>query len=107
MEEQFKTTIENEIESFSDEELVKISAKFDDLLAKFEALKEESKITQEELNRIKGELEGITSSARVMPKGLWARVTNNKLVDIAVSFAKSKEGRDFIISEIKRLMSGG
>ena len=107
MEEQFKSTIENEDESFSDDELDKISAKFDDLFAKFESLKEESKITQEELNRIKDELEGFKSSAKAMPKGLWARVTNNKLVDIAVSFAKSKEGRDFIVSEIKRLMSGG
>jgi ATP-dependent Lon protease len=103
MEEKFKDSIENEAESFSDEELGKINSKFDDLLSKFEILKEESKITQEELNRVKDELDGFKSTAKVMPKGLWAKITNNKLVDIAVSFAKSKEGRDFVISEIKKL----
>jgi uncharacterized protein (DUF934 family) len=41
-----------------------------------------------------------------MPKGLWARITNNRLVDIAVDFAKSKEGREFVIAEIRRLMLG-
>lgn len=107
MEERFKSTIENEAESFSDDEINKINTKFGDLLARFESLKEESKITQEELNRIRDELEGIKSSAKAMPKGLWARITNNKLVDIAMSFAKSKEGREFIISEIKKLVSGG
>ncbi|MEY8213667.1 MAG: hypothetical protein RPR97_04185 [Colwellia sp.] len=105
IEEQLKEGVENENDPFNDEELRRINEKFDDLLKNFEALKEENKITQAELNKVQSDFEDFKSSAKNMPKGLWARVTNNKLVDIVVAFGKSKEGRDFIISEIKKLVS--
>jgi hypothetical protein len=103
IEEQLKDGVENESDPFNDEELAIINKNFDDLLKNFEALKEENKITQAELNKVQSDFEDFKNSAKNMPKGLWARVTNNKLVDIVVAFGKSKEGRDFIISEIKKL----
>ncbi|MGO2276701.1 hypothetical protein, partial [Pseudoalteromonas nigrifaciens] len=94
----------NESEPFNSEEIDRINKKFDELLSNFELLKTENKITQDELNKVKDELSSFKSTAKVLPKGLWARITNNKLVDIAVKFAKTKEGKDFIISQIKRLV---
>ncbi|MCP4985434.1 MAG: hypothetical protein GY928_04975 [Colwellia sp.] len=105
IEEQLEESVENESDPFNDEELRRINNKFDDLLKNFEALKEENKITQAELNKVQSDFEDFKSSAQNMPKGLWARVTNNKLVDIVVAFGKSKEGRDFIISEVKKLVA--
>ncbi|MCT6698158.1 hypothetical protein [Rheinheimera sp. 4Y26] len=106
IEDQLKNNAVNENEQFSDEELSKINVKFDELLKNFEKLEEESKITKSNLEQVKKEFSEFKESAKVMPKGLWARVTNNRLVDIVVEFAKSKEGREFIISEIKKLMTG-
>lgn len=107
MEASFDETIEKPEESFSNEEVEAIKVKFDDLLKKFEELQEKNEITKSELGQIRQDLDNMKSSATVMPKGLWARVTNNKLVDIAVSIAKSKEGRTFLIEEIKKLLPGG
>ncbi|MCR9105426.1 MAG: hypothetical protein NXI15_09060 [Gammaproteobacteria bacterium] len=106
IEDKFEETIDDPDGKFDADEIAKIESKFDALLSKFETLEEESKITKEELTRIKKDMDGFKSSAKVMRKGLWARITNNKLVDIAVSIAKSKEGRDLIISQIKKLISG-
>ncbi|MGO2182566.1 MAG: hypothetical protein ACTH36_09655 [Pseudoalteromonas nigrifaciens] len=104
IEEQLKSSGTNESEPFNSEEIDRINKKFDELLSNFELLKTENKITQDELNKVKDELSSFKSTAKVLPKGLWARITNNKLVDIAVKFAKTKEGKDFIISQIKRLV---
>jgi len=105
IEEQLKSNVEDENEPFNSEEIGRINKKFDELFANFEELKKENKITQDELNKVKDELSGFKSSAKVLPKGLWARITNNKLVDIAVTFSKSKEGKAIIISQIKKLIA--
>ena len=98
--------IENENELFSESELIKVNEKFDELLGQFENLQEEWNLTQSELNKIKEELKSIKESAKVIPKGMWAKITNNKLFDIFVDFSKSKEGRELFIAGIKKLLSG-
>lgn len=103
---QLQDAIDDPDGTFDASEIAKIESKFDDILSKFETLKEENEITKEELAKIKKDMDGFKSSAKVMRKGMWARITKNKMVDIAVSIAKSKEGRDLIISQIRRLISG-
>jgi hypothetical protein len=68
IEEQLKNNGVNENEPFSDEELVKINSKFDELLRNFEQLKEESKITQAELNSVKMNLKSLKNPPRLCPK---------------------------------------
>ena len=103
-EEQFKKFAGNENERFTTEELGDLNEKFNILLEKFEFLNEENKIRKEELSRIKNEIEKFKNNAKTFPKGVWAKVTNNKLMDILISFAKSSEGRQLIIDEVRKMI---
>ena len=106
LENQIKNTIQNENEIASDEELSRLNDKFETLISKFSELEESNKITTEELSKIQNELDLLKGSADKLPKGIWARIAKNKFVDLSVQFIKSKEGRDILITGIKRLVSG-
>ncbi len=105
LEDELNQNIINANERFSETEIETLNAKFDDLYAKFEHLKEENKLTEKELDKIKKELAEIKSTAKSFPRGIWAKVTHNKLFEIMIDFVKSKEGREFIIDGVKRLLT--
>ncbi|BCG65178.1 MAG: hypothetical protein methR_P3003 [Methyloprofundus sp.] len=105
-EKQIESLVENPEEPFSSDELTVVNKKFDDLYKQFEALKDEYEISKQELQSIKKDFTEFKNSAEVYPKGVWAKITNNKLVHIVGTVFKSKEGQQFILGELKKLISG-
>jgi hypothetical protein len=90
---------------FTDNEIINIRQKFDDLYKKFDSLKEEYEISKKQLSEIKLEIEEFKNSAESYSKGMWARITNNKLTDLVVATLKTKEGRQFLLEQLKGLIS--
>jgi hypothetical protein len=41
---------------------------------------------------------------QIAPKKVWARVTNNKLIEIMSNFARSPEGRQLVAEGIKKVI---
>ncbi len=106
LEEQLSSDIPDENSIATDEELAALNDKFDTILANFEQLKEKNQITEEAVSNLRSELDLLKSSAKSMPKGIWAKVAKNKLVDFCVKFAKSKEGKDLLLTGVKKLIFG-
>jgi hypothetical protein len=57
------------------------------------------------LESVKREFNEFKSSSKSYSKGVWARVTNNKMISIFADLVKSKEGRILIFDEIKKLLN--
>jgi len=104
-EKQIDTLIENPEDNFSSAELDAVNQKFDSLYKEFSSLKDEYEISKQQLQKIKQQFEEFKKSAESYPKGVWGKITNNKLVDIVGEVFKSKEGRQFILGELKKLIS--
>jgi len=105
LEEMLKEYAKDESEQFSTDEIEKLHTKFDSLYQQFVKLEEQNKITKESLYVIKKELNQIKANAKNFPKGIWARVTNNKLINVMVNFSKSKEGKSLIVEGIRKLLN--
>lgn len=99
-----KESIKDENERFSQVEIKRLNDKFDSLFQKFSKLQEENKITEAALSKISLQIDELKKSAKTYPKGVWARISNNRLIDIMATFAKSTEGRSLIIGGIKNLL---
>lgn len=104
IEELIKNNIEDETAKFDPIEIETLTKKIDSLFEKFEELKEQNMLTEAELKKVKEQLEAVKSSAKTYPKGLWARVTNNRFIRIMTDFAKTKEGRELITDGIKEML---
>lgn len=103
LEELINENIQDENEPFNSEEIAEVKAKLDVLYQKFEDLKEKNIFTEKELKNLKTQIEQAKNNSENYPKGMWARVTNNRILQTISDFAKSKEGREFILDGIKRL----
>lgn len=90
---------------FTREEIEKLTEKLEELSNRFEKLKEENSMTQEQVDQIKKQLAELGKNASRFPKRIWGKVAGNKLIEIVMSFFKSKEARNILIDSIKRLMS--
>ena len=95
--------IENEYEISSNEEQIDFSKKMDDLYSKFETMSQQVNVASDELASIKKELEALKDSSKTIPKGIFQKMTKNKIVDIAVKFFKTPEGKKLAISGIKKI----
>lgn len=93
-------------ERFTKEEIERLTNKLQDLAGRFEKLQEQNSVTQEQVDQIKKQLAELGKNASRFPKRIWGKVAGNKLIEIVMSFLKSKEGRDLFIESIKRLISG-
>lgn len=89
---------------FEEEEVSAVDEKFEKLYEKIESLQEEHSITQSELEKIKRDFEGFKENARAYPKGMWAKTTVNKLIGIFDGLIKTKEAREIIFDQIKKLI---
>lgn len=103
LEELISTSVTDESEMFTGDELDKVKEKLDHLYSKFEELKEKNLLNEAELKKIKSQLAEAKDKAHSYPKALWARVTNNKILQTLGDFAKSKEGRELVLEGIKKL----
>ncbi|MFC3151383.1 hypothetical protein ACFOEK_10135 [Litoribrevibacter euphylliae] len=91
--------------TFSKEEVEVLTSKLETLYSKVSELSEKYHISESELSRLKGELDAIKENAKVYKKGIWAKMTENKITNFVFEFLKSKEGRGLIVETIKKLGS--
>lgn len=96
--------IQNPDEHMSEEEVKKMNEKFDALYAEFVKLSEEHKITQDLLGEIKRDFEIIKGNATQYSKGMWAKLTKNRIVQVIKKVAGSPEGRKLMYDGAKRLL---
>jgi hypothetical protein len=88
----------------SRDEIDVLNSKFDDLLAKFEKLREDNAITQTELDRLKSEIASFKINAETFPKGTFVRTTFNRLRRIITSEKTKEVVKDLITSAVKTTM---
>jgi len=93
--------------AFSEDELTKIDQRLDDLLDQLLKLKAAHEIDQRDLNTLRAQFEEFKGSARTYPKGMWGRITSNKLVRGVASMVNSTEGRKLIADQIQKMLGGG
>ncbi len=101
--EQFEISIEKPDSKFTKDEVPVLNLKLDDLYSKFKDLSDKHQISEGELEKLHVDIERMKNSASTYKKGLWAKVTQNKITDLIFSLLKSKEGRDLIFDPIKRI----
>jgi len=89
---------------FGPNELDLVDERFNRLYADIANLKEDHALTKQQLATLKKEIEEFKQSARAYPKGIWARITSNKLVKTAGGIVNSTEGRTFIFQQIRRAL---
>lgn len=108
--EKFKNDIEQGIADpesyFTEEEVSRIGEKFDAMVEELNHLKEEFSLTKQQLDQIKKEVEEFKNSAQAYPKGVWAKVTSNRLVQFVGKFMNTSEGRKFLFEQAKRILGG-
>lgn len=92
---------------FSEEELVVVDRRLDQVYADIANLREEHNLTKQQLADLQKEIEEFKSSARAYPKGIWAKVTGNKLVKATGKMFNTPEGRTFLFQQAKRLLGLG
>jgi len=105
---QFKSKLDelvNEPDSFFDEEeLAVVDKRFDQLYKEISQLREQHSLTKQQLDAIQKEIEEFKKSARAYPKGIWAKITSNKLVKTTGQILNSPEGRAFLFQNIRRAL---
>ena len=92
---------------FNAEELEVVDNRFDKLLSEVANLREQYSITKQQLDSMQKEFEEFKSSARAYPKGVWAKITGNKLVKATGQLFNSPEGRAFLFQQIRRALGVG
>jgi len=80
-----------------------LMCKLDNLYSKFEVLNCNNYWSEDELKSIKTYLDQAVLNAERYPRGLWKRITNNKLIQIVADVECSNEDRDLIVDGIKNL----
>ncbi|ARC91930.1 hypothetical protein B6A42_07275 [Vibrio coralliilyticus] len=96
--------VENEEEVANAQEQQEVEDKLDRLYERLEELNEKVQFASDEMAKIKKEIDTLKSSATRIPKGIWAKIAKNRLVDIAIKFFKTPEGRDLIVHTIKQAL---
>jgi len=108
--ESFRQAINFEIDDpdskFTAEESEELSLKLDTLFSKVSELSEKLNISDAELQKLRGDLDNMRDNTKTYKKGMWAKMTENKLTAFVFEFLKSKEGRNLIVESIKKLGSG-
>lgn len=89
---------------FSEEELATVDRRFDQLYEDIASLREQYSLTKQQLAELQREIEEFKKSARAYPKGLWAKITSNRLVKATGRIVNSPEGRTFLFQQIRRAL---
>lgn len=91
-------------EFFDENELSIVDKRFDQLYEDIAKLREQYSLTKQDLAALQKEVDEFKKSARAYPKGLWAKITGNKLIKATGSLVNSPEGRTFLFREIRRAL---
>lgn len=103
-EEYLNNVIKNPDDFFDDSELVTVDTRFDEMFKEIEKLKEQYSLTKSQLDTIQRDFSEFKQSARAYPKGIWAKITGNKLIKTTGQIINSSEGRKFIFQSIKQML---
>ena len=98
--------MDNPNSKFTTEEVEELASKLDALFNKVSELSEKHEISEAELQSLRDELDAMRDSAKKYRKGVWAKVTKNKLTNFVFEFLKSKEGRNLIANSVNKMSSG-
>ena len=105
---QFKSKLEEIVTEpdtyFDEEELAVVDRRFDQLYEEISQLREQHSLTKHQLNAIQKEFEEFKKSARAYPKGIWAKITSNKLFRSTAQILNSPEGRAFLFQNVRRAL---
>ena len=96
--------VSNPNDRFSADELKVVDSRFEKLYEDIEALQEQYALTKQQLTDLRSEIDEFKGTARTYTKGIWAKVTGNKLVRATGRLINTPEGRTFIFQEIKRVL---
>lgn len=91
-------------EYFNNDELAVVDSRFDQLFTEITNLREQYSLTKQQLDSMQKEFEEFKKSARAFPKGLWAKITGNKLIKTTGQIINSPEGRAFLFQQIRRAL---
>lgn len=103
-EDYLNSVIKNPDDFFDDSELVAVDTRFDEMFEEIEKLKEQYSLTKSQLDTIQKDFNEFKQSARAYPKGIWAKITGNKLIKTTGQIINSSEGRKFIFQSIKQML---
>lgn len=93
-------------EYFQGPELDRLNERLDALMRSFEELEKDHRITAEQLELLRGDVEQMKEAARDMPKGVWAMMTKSRIVMGTKRILASPEGRQFMLEAAKKLLLG-
>lgn len=99
-EDNLNENIENEYITFNNSEIEDLKEKIDDLYNKFE----KQDILEDELERIKKELESMKDDLSNYTKKMWYKIAGNKFFDICGRLLLTKEGIQFAKTAVTGLL---
>lgn len=102
LQEKLDSLIKDPETPFSPEELEIVDDRFDKLLSEIEELREKYAFSESKITELQRAFDEFKSTARTYPKGMWARLTANKLVKATGNIINSPEGRKFIFDGLKK-----
>lgn len=95
---------------FTETEISKIRKKLDNIMDQLNKLNKEYHLTNEKLQHIqkefKREFDEFKRSALLYQKGIWAKITANRIVKMVDQNINTSEGRDFLFDQIRWLLKG-
>ncbi len=98
--------IQNPEENFSEEEIAKISQRFDDMLSDFSSLKDELELSKRQIETLKAQFDEFKQNTSLYPKGIWAKITANKLAQAIGKLVNTPEIRKLLFDQAKKYFSG-
>ncbi len=105
-EEKFSAEIPDPDNPFTTDELASLAEKFEQLESKLKSLEEQHQITKQELETALADIKSIKDNAANLPKGMWAKLTKNRMVTLVSRILSSKEGRTFMLEAAEKLLLG-
>jgi hypothetical protein len=89
---------------FSDKESGEWADRLDQMITRFEELKEANEIQQRELNALNKEVSHLKNQLAVLPKRTWVKAAGNKILNIFERFANTKAGQAVLEKAVKILI---
>lgn len=111
--EKFKQEINSKIEEYSndplcrfdDEEKKNLKSKLDELQNKFEELKRNHEITDNELSKVKAVVSSLTENLKDFPKKTWFRSAASKMYDMSATLMTSQAGQKILEQSANKLLN--
>ncbi|WP_083201881.1 hypothetical protein, partial [Aliivibrio sp. 1S128] len=102
----FPSNVENPESHFSSTEVDELRNNLDSLFERIQAIKEECKLSEEKLEKLKSALDKASTTAEKLPKGVWLNVNKSKISASIKKVFSVPEVRDFALEAIKKIALG-